>query len=97
MRHGRKNDTTGYLHCYRVTRGNSEIIRKVYEFEQGHIFVTPVVVAEFYRGARDKQELLKCQKLIAKFRILSLNEDVVKIFTGFFEKFSLIMNRHQKY
>jgi predicted nucleic acid-binding protein len=72
-----------------LQRGNQEAINKVYEFEQENIFVTPIVIAEFYRGARDKQELAKCRKLIAKFNLLSLNEDVVQTFTDFFDQFSI--------
>ena len=72
-----------------LQRGKQAIINKVYEFEQENIFVTPIVIAEFYRGARDKGELAKCRKLIAKFNILALNEDVVKTFTQFFDEFSL--------
>ncbi len=72
-----------------LQRGNPEVINKVYEFAQENIFVTPIVIAEFYRGARDKHELAKCRKLIAKFKILTLNEDVVRTFTQFFDQFSL--------
>ena len=72
-----------------IQRGNQEIIKKVSEFEQENIFITPIVIAEFYWGARDKGELAKCRKLVAKFSILSLNEDVVKTFSQFFDEFSL--------
>ena len=72
-----------------LQRGNKEVINKVYEFEQKNIFITPVVLAEFYRGARDKNEWLKCRKLIAKFGILSLNELVTNVFIEIFDNFSL--------
>ena len=31
-----------------IQRGNQEIIKKVSEFEQENIFITPIVIAEFY-------------------------------------------------
>ncbi len=72
-----------------IQRGNKQVIEKIYSFDQQNIFITPVVVAEFYRGARDKNEFAKCRKLASKFSVLSINEDVVKVFEGFFEKFSI--------
>jgi len=72
-----------------LQRGNPVVINKVYEFDQRDIFITPVVVAEFYRGARDKEEWLKCRKLISKFGILSLNELVTNVFIDIFDNFSL--------
>ncbi len=38
-----------------LQRGNQAIINKIYEFKQENIYVTPVVIAEFYRGARDRR------------------------------------------
>jgi len=72
-----------------LQRGNPEVIEKVYHFEQQNIFVTPIVIAEFLRGARDKTELLKCRKLIGKFSSLALNEDVAYKFIEIFDQFSL--------
>ena len=72
-----------------LQRGNKEVTNKVYGFEQKDIFITPVVVAEFYRGARDKHEWAKCRKLTSKFGILSLNESVSNTFIDIFENFSL--------
>ena len=72
-----------------LQRGNKDIISKVYEFEQKGIYITPVVLAEFYRGARDKSEWLKCRKLIDMFAILPLNEQVADIFIEAFDNFSL--------
>ncbi len=72
-----------------LQRGNQAVIEKVYEFEQQHIFVTPIVIAEFFRGARDKSELAKCRKLIGKFGVLSLNEGVADKFVEIFDEFSL--------
>ncbi len=72
-----------------LQRGNQEVTEKVYDFEQQNIFVTPIVIAEFLRGARDKNELLKCRKLIGKFGILALNEAVAHKFIEIFDQFSL--------
>ncbi|WP_295648153.1 type II toxin-antitoxin system VapC family toxin [uncultured Mucilaginibacter sp.] len=72
-----------------IQRGNPTIINKVYEFEQADLHITPVIVAEFYRGARSKQEFLQCQKLVSKFTILSLNHNVTLVFDDLFMKYSL--------
>ncbi len=72
-----------------IQRGNSQIINDIYHFQQADIFVTPIVIAEFYRGARDKNELAKCKKLIEKFKILSINDGVTNCFSEIFENFSL--------
>ncbi len=72
-----------------LLRGNPKTIADVYKYDQGNIFVTPVVVAELYRGARDKGELGKCRKLVGKFCILAINEGVVNSFSAIFDIFSL--------
>ncbi len=72
-----------------LQRGNKDIINRVSELEQHNIFVTPIVIAEFYRGARNKAELAKCRKLIGKFTVLSLNEPVTEVFNKIFDKFSI--------
>ena len=72
-----------------LLRGNKTTIEKLYEYEQKDIFVTPVVVAELYRGARDKNEFGRCRNLIRKFSVLSINEDVIGIFDSIFENYSI--------
>ena len=37
-----------------IQKGNRKIINEVYAFEQDKIFVTPIVVEEFYRGAKKR-------------------------------------------
>jgi predicted nucleic acid-binding protein len=72
-----------------IQRINREIINKIYTFEQKDLYITPVVVAEFYRGARNKNEFAQCQKLVKKFSVLSLTHEVTLIFDTLFEKYSL--------
>ena len=72
-----------------IQRGNRTIIDEVYQFSQDKIFLTPVVIAEFYRGARNKSEFEKCCKLVAKFGVLSLDDKVIKVFTNFFIEYAL--------
>ena len=72
-----------------LQKGNKKIIEEVYKFDQENIFITPIVIAEFYRGARDKKELTVCKKLIAKFRVLALDERVVDGFSKLFENYAL--------
>lgn len=53
-----------------IQRGNKQIIDEIYKFKQADIYITPIAVAEFYRGARDKNEFAKCKKLVDKFGLL---------------------------
>jgi len=72
-----------------LQKGNPAVIQSVYDFKQQDIFLTPIVIAEFLRGTRDRLEFLKCRKLIDKFGMLSLNKEVSDIFLQIFEEFSL--------
>ena len=72
-----------------ILRGNQEIIKEVYKFEQPDIFITPIVVAELYRGASNKKDLLKCRKLAGKFSILPINKEVMSVFEIIFEQYAL--------
>jgi predicted nucleic acid-binding protein len=72
-----------------VQRGNEEVIERVNKLGQENIFVTPVVIAEFFRGARDKDELIKCRKLIKKFQVLALGENVAAKFIELYDEFAL--------
>lgn len=72
-----------------VQRGNREIIKKIYKFSQDDLYITPVIVAEFYRGARSKDEFLQCKKLVSKFAVLSLTNEVTLIFDSLFNEYSL--------
>jgi len=72
-----------------IQRGNIKIVNEVCNFQQENSFITPIVVAEIFRGARNKSELEKCRKLLHKFRILSLNESVVTTFSELFDRYSL--------
>jgi len=72
-----------------IQRGNKAIIEKIYEYNQHDLFTTPIVVAEFYRGARNKQEFSQCKRLIKKFSVLAINKEVTEVFTDFFDKFAI--------
>ncbi len=72
-----------------ILRGNHTIIDKVNAWSNGELFITPVVVAEIFRGASDKEDLRKCKKLLDKFTILPLNEPVIKVFMGIFERYAI--------
>jgi tRNA(fMet)-specific endonuclease VapC len=72
-----------------LQRGNVDVLRKVYEFGQDNIFITPVVIAEFFRGARNKEEFEKCRKLVSKFRIVSLDQNVVNVFSRLYEQYAI--------
>jgi len=68
-----------------IQRGNQEIINRVYEFDQSDLYITPIVIAEFYRGSRNKVEFFKCRKLINKFHVLALDQNVAIVFGDLFE------------
>jgi len=72
-----------------IQRGNQQIVEKIYKFEQSDLYVTPIVIAEFYRGSRNKEEFAKCRKLVEKFNVLSLNHAVAEVFANIFEEYSL--------
>ncbi len=72
-----------------IQRGNQGVINKVYTFEKSDLYVTPVVVAEFYVGSRNKEEFAKCRRLVNKFGILTLDQNVSILFGELFEKYSL--------
>lgn len=72
-----------------IQRGNQQIINKVYESDWSDLYITPIVIAEFYRGSRNKAEFFKCKKLINKFQVLALDQNVAIVFAELFEKYSL--------
>jgi tRNA(fMet)-specific endonuclease VapC len=72
-----------------IQRGNQQIIDRVYDFERSDLCITPIVIAEFYRGSRNKAEFIKCRKLVNKFRVLALDQNVAMVFGEFFEQYSI--------
>lgn len=72
-----------------LQRGNQDIKNILYQYQQDQLYITPVVIAEFYRGARNKQEFLKCKKLVSLFRILSIDHNVTDQFNSLFENYAL--------
>ncbi|MFD1258816.1 PIN domain-containing protein [Mucilaginibacter terrae] len=72
-----------------LQKGNQDIKQQIYEYNQQDLYITPVVVAEFYRGAKDKSDLIKCKKLKAFFSVLSLDERVIHVFDYLSESYAL--------
>lgn len=77
------------MHLDRNSAAKPSNYSESYEFEQEDLYVTPVVIAEFYRGARNKDEFLRCRKLVNKFKVLSLTHDVTLVFDSLFDQYSL--------
>ncbi len=79
-------DTNIIIELY---KGNIQVRAICEELEEENLFVSSIVVSEFYSGVRDKKELLLIQKHIRKFPIVHINETISEIAVGLMERYCL--------
>ncbi len=79
-------DTNIVIELY---KGNFEVRATCEGLGEENLFISSVVVAEFYSGVRDKKELPKVQKHIRKFPVIHINESISEIAISLVERYCL--------
>jgi tRNA(fMet)-specific endonuclease VapC len=79
-------DTTVLIDLH---RGDISVKKEIEEMAPGIIYISSITVAEFMVGAKDKADMLKIQKHISNYTILSINEAITTIFLELFDSYSL--------
>jgi predicted nucleic acid-binding protein len=79
-------DTNIIIELY---KGNLGVRATCEDRGEENLFISSVVVAEFYSGVRDKKEFPKVQKHIRKFPVIHINESISEIAIGLVERYCL--------
>jgi predicted nucleic acid-binding protein len=75
-----------------ILKKREETVKKLLSFENYELFISPIVVAEIYAGARAK-EIKQIEELFSYFVCLDINKEIGKIAGEYANQFRKAFNK----